>query len=287
MTASPAPARRSVRSTQVSVIERRPGWQMVDFRELWHYREMLYYLVWRDIKVRYKQTVLGVAWAILQPLSITTVLSLFLGDLARFSVGQAPYPLYVLCGLIPWTFFANAISHSSQSVVGSYGLITKVYFPRIIIPVAAVATALVDVAIASLALAGLMMYFDWPIDLDLVWAPMIMAGLGLAAAGIGILLSALTVAYRDFRHVVPFMVQLWMFATPVIYMRFDLDANPRWTNVLSLNPAFGYITNFRAAVLGYEWHFPSLIIGITVSLFLFALGCFYFRRVERSFADII
>jgi lipopolysaccharide transport system permease protein len=273
----------------VTVIQRQSGWRGMGVGELWRYRELLFFLTWRDIKVRYKQTVLGAAWAVVQPLATMVVFSLFLGRLAGMDTGDTPYPLFVFAGLLPWTFVANAVTSAGQSIVGNDRLVTKIYFPRLIIPMAAVGAGLVDFLIAFGVLLALMpCYGVWPAG-TIVLAPLLAAGLVLGAVGVGALLSALTVAYRDFRHVVPFAVQLWMFATPCIYLLPEKVLGPVARAVMPLNPAYGLIANFRAAVLGgpAALDFYSLGVSVSVSLLLLAAGCFYFRRVERGFADII
>jgi lipopolysaccharide transport system permease protein len=271
----------------VTVIEPKPGWRLLDFRELWRYRELLLFVVWRDLKVRYKQTVLGAAWAILQPVATVAVLSLVLGRVANQLAGEEHYPLFLLAGLLPWTFFANAISTAALSVVSSQNLVTKVYFPRLIIPMGTIGAALVDFAVAFATLGVFMLYYGVAPTWSFLLVPLLVLGLTIAAFGIGTLLAALTVAYRDFRHIVPFMVQLWMFATPSVFMRPDLFGSTLWKIVLPLNPAYGLIAAFRSATLGRPIDPVSLTISSVVSLGLLALGCLYFRRVERSFADII
>src|SRR5205085_266636 len=205
------------------------------------------------LKVRYKQTVLGVLWAVLQPLAIMVTFSIFFHRLGELGSGGLAYPLYVFAGVIPWIFFANAITAAGQSVVGNQDLITKLYFPRVIIPMSAVAAALVDFVIAFGMLLVLMPCYGWPLTASLLWVPAVVLLLAVTALGTGMLLAALTVAYRDFRHVVPFLVQLWMFATPTIYMKEYLHLNPRWRIVLPLNPADGLITTFRGVALGTEF----------------------------------
>jgi lipopolysaccharide transport system permease protein len=271
----------------VTIIERQPGWRLVNVRELWRYRELLYFLTWRDVKVRYKQTVLGAAWAVLQPLATMLVFALFLGRLAGVATPEVPYSLFVFAGLLPWTFFANAVANAGQSVVGSQNLITKVYFPRLIIPMGAVAAGLVDFAIAGVMLLVMMPFYGRLPGWGFVLVPLLVLGLVIAALGVGTLLAALTVAYRDFRYVVPFMVQLWMFATPTIYLEADQVVGPRWQALLPLNPAYGLIKNFRQAVLGGPLDLYGLGVSLGVSVLLLAAGCLYFRREERSFADII
>jgi lipopolysaccharide transport system permease protein len=271
----------------VTVIERRAGWGWRELAELWRYRELLYFLVWRDVKVRYKQTTLGAAWAVLQPLATMVVFSLFFGRMAGVPTGGLPYPLFVLAGVLPWFFFANAVASAGQSVVGNQNLVTKVYFPRLIIPMGAVGAGLVDFAVSFALLLGLMLYYGVAPGWGFLLLPLLSLGLVVAALGVGTLLSALTVAYRDFRHVVPFLVQLWMFATPSVYMQGDAVVGPTGAALLPLNPAYGLIANFRAAALGLDLDAYSLAVSGGVSLAVLALGCLYFRRVERSFADII
>jgi lipopolysaccharide transport system permease protein len=271
----------------VTVIEHRPGWQVVDLGELWQYRELLFFLTWRDVKIRYKQTILGAAWAIIQPLATMLVFSLFFGRVAASTTSNVPYSLFVLAGLVPWLFFSNAIASAGQSVVGSQNLVTKVFFPRLIIPMGAAGAGLVDFAIACGLLLIMMAWHGVAPGLSFVFVPLLMLGLVVAALGVGTLLSALTVAYRDFRHAVPFMVQLWMFATPSIYMQAGSDAGSRLRYLLPLNPAYGLIANFRQAMLGGEIDVYSLAISGAVSVLLLLGGCLYFRRVERDFADII
>lgn len=271
----------------LTIIERRPGWKFVDLGEMWRYRELLYFLVWRDVKVRYKQTVLGAAWAILQPLTMMIVFTLFLGRLGNMAHGEWPYPIFVFAGLLPWTFFATAIAQAGTSIIGNQNLVTKIYFPRVFIPLGTVGAALVDLAIACGMLAVLMFYYGvWP-GSNVVWLPALVLLLVVAATGVGVTLSALTVAYRDFRYVVPFMVQLWMFATPTIYMQADDIVSPKWHSMLPFNPVFGLILNFRQAALGGPLDWYALSVSSAVSLTLLVGGCMYFRRVERSFADII
>jgi lipopolysaccharide transport system permease protein len=271
----------------VTVIEPRPGWQFVNVAELWRYRELLGFLVWRDIKVRYKQTVLGAAWAVIQPLTVMVVFTLFLGRLAALPSGDLPYPLFVFAGLLPWTFFANAVTTSSQSVVGSQNLVTKVYFPRLIIPLSAVGVGLVDLGIASGMLLVMLLGYGVLPGWGLLLVPVLVLGLVVAAVGVGTLLAALTVAYRDFRHAVPFLVQVWMFATACIYLEADAVVGPRWQAVLPLNPVYGLVSNFRQAVTGGPLDLYALGVSGAVSVALLVVGCAYFRRVERSFADII
>ena len=274
-------------SLPVTILEPRPGWKFVDLGELWRYRDLLFILTQRDIKLRYKQTVLGAAWAILQPLATMLVFSLFFGRVAANPSSNVPYPLFVLAGLVPWMFFASAIALAGQSVVGSGDLVTKIYFPRLIIPLGAVAACLVDFAIAFGLLVTTMAVFRCAPGWTSLMVPLLTLGLVLAAIGVGVFLAALTVAYRDFRHVVPFLVQFWMFATPSIYMQTGTGVGPVLRYLLPLNPAYGLIANFRQALLGGAIDLYSLAASGIVSMVVLALGCLYFRRVEQVFADII
>ncbi len=271
----------------INVFEARSGWQLLDLSELWRYRELLFFLAWRDVKVRYKQTALGAAWAILQPLLTMVVFSIFFRRMAGVSSGDLPYPLFAFAGLLPWTFFSNSVSTAGLSVVGSERLITKIYFPRLIIPIAAIGAALVDLLIACGMLGALMVYYRVPPAATLLLAPLFVVGMCMAATGLGSLLAALNVAYRDFRYVIPFTMQIWMFCTPTVYMQPDAATASRWTAILPLNPAYGLISNFRVAVLGGEFDLYSMILSTAVAVGLFVAGTFYFRRVERGFADII
>jgi lipopolysaccharide transport system permease protein len=259
----------------------------IDLAELWRYRELLFFLVWRDVKVRYKQTSLGIAWAVLQPLSAMIVFTLLFGRLAGFAayLRDLPYPLYVLSGLIAWNFFASAATTSSQSVVGSGSLISKVYFPRLIIPLASVGAGLVDMAVSwMLFVVASAFYGLWaPSQLLRLWVPLL--GLVLFSAGFAALLAALTVAYRDFRYVIPFSVQLLMFVTPVFYPVALVPA--RWRSVLFLNPLAGLIDAFRAALCGRPFEWSALAFSMAVAALVFAAGTAYFTRTERSFADIV
>jgi lipopolysaccharide transport system permease protein len=289
--AAPTASGRPDDDRPVTVIERRSGWQIVDLRELWRYRELLFFLTWRDVKVRYKQTVLGAAWAVLVPLANMIVFSLFLGRAAGMDRDIPNYSLFVFAGMLPWTFFAHAMNSGGQSIVGSQNLVTKVYFPRLIIPMGAVGAGLVDFAIAfALLLAMMPFYPGAAVGWGLLWVPPVVLLVVVAAMGVGTLLSALTVAYRDFRHAVPFLVQIWMFSTPSIYLDGSKSLGPTTRWLMPLNPAYGLIANFRKAVLNerLDWDsWYSLGVSAAVSVVLLLLGCLYFRRVERSFADII
>jgi lipopolysaccharide transport system permease protein len=271
----------------VVVLEHTPGWRLVDLRELWRYRELLFFLTWRDVKVRYKQTILGAAWAVLQPLATMLVFSLCFGRIAANAASPVPYSLFVLAGLVPWMFFSNAIALAGQSVVGSQNLVTKVYFPRLIIPMGAVGAGLVDFIVAFGLLVAMTAWQGVAPGWSSSLVPLLTLGLVIAAMGVGALLSALTVAYRDFRHAIPFLVQFWMFATPSIYLQAGSGIDPRLSYLLPLNPAYGLIANFRQSMLGGAIDWYSLVVSGSVGAILFLVGCLYFRRVERDFADII
>jgi lipopolysaccharide transport system permease protein len=263
------------------------GWQMLNVRELWRYRELLFFLIWRDVKVRYKQTVLGAAWAVLQPLMMMVVFTIFFSRVAGLPSGDFPYPLFAFAGLLPWTFFATSIATAGTSVVASERLITKVYFPRLAVPFAAVGAAVVDFAIAFAMLLVLMPCYGFLPGPGLLLAPLIFAVIVLAALGVGTLLAALNVAYRDFRYVIPFLVQVWMFATPTVYMRLEPGKDDLLHTLLACNPMTGLIANFRAACLGGPLDWAQLAITSACVLVVFLIGCLYFRRVEDNFADVI
>jgi len=286
------PAERSEADVEVApptitVIEARHGWQLLDWHELWRFREVLYFLAWRDIKVRYKQSILGVAWALLQPLAGMLVFTLFLGRLGGLGGGNVEnYALFVLAGILPWTFFSNAISTAGISLVANERLVTKVWFPRLIVPFSSITAAVFDFLIACVLLAIFMAAYGVAPSWQILFAPAIFGLLLLAAAGVGSLLAALIVAHRDFRYVLTFGVQLWMFATPCIYMT-PQTFGPLAHTWLPLNPAYGLILNFRLAVLGGPLDWYALALSSAVSLALVVIGAAYFRRVERSFADVI
>jgi lipopolysaccharide transport system permease protein len=276
-------------SLPITTIRPSSGWRVVNVRELWRYRELLYFLIWRDVKVRYKQTVLGAAWAILQPFATMVVFSLFLGrtGVAGGDSTDLPYPLFVFAGLLPWIFFSNAVNGAGQSVVINERLVTKIYFPRLIIPMSAVGANLMDFLIAFVMLVLMMAYYGVSTGWTVLFVPLVAGLLLIAVLGTGALLAALTVAYRDFRHATPFLVQLWMFATPSIYLQNLSRISPAWQRLLPLNPAYGLIRNFRLAMLGDQLDLYALGVSTGGAIFLLLLGSLYFRRVEHSFADII
>jgi len=270
----------------ITVIEPKTGWVPVDFREIWNYRELLYFLTKRDIKVRYKQTVLGGLWAVIQPAFTMLVFTLFFGRLARMPSDGLPYPIFVYAGLLPWTYFANAVSASGNSLVGSSNLITKVYFPRIVVPASAALAGLLDFFIALFVLAALMIWYQVLPGPGIFLFPFLVALTFLCAVGVGLWLSALNVQYRDIRYAIPFLVQVWMFVSPVIYPVSLVHGNYQW--LLALNPMGGVIHAYRASLLGHQpidWGLLGLSTLIILALFLG--GLYYFRRMEKVFADVV
>jgi lipopolysaccharide transport system permease protein len=261
------------------------GFSSVDLKSLWAYRELLYFLTWRDVKLRYKQTVLGAAWAVIQPLFTMIIFSIFFGKLAGMPSDGIPYPLFAYAAVLPWTFFSNAVISSGNSLVGSSHLITKVYFPRMIIPAAAVAAGLIDLMIAFGILIVLMIYYGVGLSWNLLMVPAMIALTALLAVSVGMWTSALNVKYRDVRYALPFAIQLLMFVTPIIY---PISLAPaRWRWVFLLNPLAGIIEGYRSAFFGRHFDWSALAISVAITLGLLLYAASYFRRVERTFADII
>ena len=267
------------------VIEPTKGFVAIDVRELWHYRDLLYFLTWREISIRYKQTVLGFAWAILQPLLTMIVFTVFLGRLAKVPSDGVPYPVFSYLGLLPWTYFANAVTRSGTSLVANANLLSKVYFPRLLIPLSGTLSALVDFAIALVLLFVIMLIYSVPITPSMLLMIPLTLLTSILATGVGMWLSALNVQYRDVQHAVPFLVQLWLFATPVAYPSSSVPE--RWRLLYSLNPMAGVIDAFRAAGLSRPIPWGSLGVSIAVALLVTAIGAWQFRRMERRFADIV
>lgn len=270
---------------EVTIIEPPTGWRSIDFAVLWRYRELAWVLATRDIRVRYKQTALGFAWAIIQPIMLMVVFSIFFGRLAGMPSDGAPYPVFVYAALLPWTFFANAVNASANSLVGSSNLVSKVYFPRVLIPVASIGGPLVDFAVAAVVLLALCGWYGLAPSTSLLMLPALVAATILVALGAGLFLSALNVAYRDFRYVTQFLLQFWMFASPVVYPASLVPQEIRWAYYL--NPMAGIIEGFRSAVLGRAVDGEALAISCAVAIVVFAVGVAYFEKVERRFADII
>jgi lipopolysaccharide transport system permease protein len=262
------------------------GWVSLKLNELWEYRELLYFLIWRDIKVRYKQTALGATWAIIQPFFTMVVFSLFFGRLAKVPSDGIPYPIFSFAALVPWTFFASGLAQSSNSLVGSANLITKVYFPRLTIPIASVLSGIVDFALAFVVLLGMMLYYRMAPTLNVLWLPLFLMLALVASLGVGLWLSALNVKYRDVRYVVPFITQFWLFVTPIAYPS-SLLHDP-WRTLYGLNPMVGVVEGFRWALLGTKTAPGPIIAASSVAaVFILVTGAFYFRRMEKTFADIV
>lgn len=261
------------------------AWAAWDLQGLWAYRELLYFLTWRDVKVRYKQTVLGAAWAIIQPLFTMLIFALFFGRLAGIPSDGVPYPIFAYVGLLPWTFFANAVIGSGNSLISSSNLITKVYFPRMIIPGAAVAANLVDFAVAFVILLIMMGYYRVSPTVNILLLPFLVLLTTLLALGVGMGMSALNVRYRDVRHAMPFLIQLWMFASPIIYPASLVPAGWRWA--LFLNPLSGIIEGYRSALLGRPIDWISLGLSAVSVVVINVVAIFQFRRMEKDFADIV
>jgi lipopolysaccharide transport system permease protein len=276
------------RNNQTPIIYLKPskGWLSFDFKELWRYRELVYFLTWRDIKVRYKQASLGIVWALLQPLLTMAIFTIIFGVLLEVPSDDVPFPLFSLTALLPWQLFATALQRSSISLVGNANLITKVYFPRLAIPLSSVFAALVDFGVSFIVLLGVMAYYRfWP-GLKILWlVPMILLSL-LTALSVGLWLSALNVQYRDVQHMVPFIIQVWMYASPIVYP-IDIIPEGIWRWLFSLNPMTGVIQGFRWVLLGTAPPDLTFLISVMVVLVLLFSGLFYFRRMEKTFADIV
>lgn len=269
-----------------SVIRPATGWAALDLRALWERRELVAFLTWRDISVRYKQTALGAAWAILQPLFTMLVFSLFFGRLGGLPSDNRPYPLFTLCGLLPWQLFAYALTQASNSLVANERLVTKVYFPRLILPLASTLSGLVDFGIAFLLLAAMLVFYRVTPTWAVLTLPVFILLAGLAALAVGLWLSALNVQYRDVRYTIPFLTQFWLFATPIAYPS-SLIPEP-WRALYGLNPMAGVVEGFRWALLGLEQ--PSvglLVVSAVMVVLLLVGGLYYFRRMERTFADVV
>lgn len=262
------------------------GWVSLKLGELWEYRELLYFFIWRDVKVRYKQTALGVAWAVLQPFFTMVIFSLFFGQLAKMPSDGVPYPIFSYAALIPWMFFANGLNQASNSVVANSNLINKVYFPRLTIPIASVLGGLVDFLPAFLMLMGMMFYFKIYPTVNIVWIPAFLLLALVTSLAVSIGLAALNVHYRDVRHTVPFLVQCWLFATPIAYPSSLLPE--AWRTVYAINPMVGVVEGFRWALLGTDTTPGPMVLASSLAAFALLVGAaLYFRRMERGFADVI
>jgi lipopolysaccharide transport system permease protein len=267
------------------VIQPTGNWRLVSLKDLWAYRELLFFLTWRDVKVRYKQTALGAAWAILQPLFMMIIFTIFFGRLAGVDSAGIPYPLFALAGLVPWTFFSNAITNSGNSLVGSSNLITKVYFPRLIVPAAAMLAGVVDFALAFVLFSVLMIYYGVAPTAHILFLPLLILLTALFALGVGTWFAALNVKYRDVRFALPFLIQIWLFVSSVILPSSALG--PKWQWILRLNPMSGTIEGYRSALFGLPFDWPAIGIAAAITVVVLIYAIFSFGRVERSFADII
>ena len=263
------------------------GWVPLKLRDLWEYRELLYFLTWRDIKVRYKQTVLGAAWAVIQPFFTMVVFSLFFGRLAKMPSDGLPYPIFSYAAMVPWVFFANGLSQTSSKLVGSAALIKKVYFPRLVMPLAAVCSGAVDFVLAFVVLLGMMLYYGIVPGQAAVWLPVFFLLAFVTALGAGLWLSALNIEFRDIQYVIPFLTQIWLFATPIVYPSSLVPAF--WRPLYGLNPMVSVVEGFRWALLGSATVPGGLMVGASAlaALALLVGGAFYFRRMESTFADVV
>jgi lipopolysaccharide transport system permease protein len=272
----------------ISVIRIEPsrGWVSIELSELWTYRELLYFLIWRDVKVRYKQTVIGIGWAILQPLLTMVIFTMIFGNFAKIPSDGLPYPVFAFTALLPWNLFAGALNRCTLSLVGSANLITKVYFPRLIVPVSAIISGIIDFAIAFVFLLGLMLWFHIVPTWGAIALPIFLLLTLITALAVGLWLSALDVRYRDVGHAIPFLIQIWMFLSPVAY---PLSVVPeKWRLLYSLNPMVGVIEGFRWALLGKESpDFKVIAVSTAVVVALLVSGLVYFKRIERTFADVV
>jgi lipopolysaccharide transport system permease protein len=257
----------------------------VNFLDLWTYRELLYFLIWRDLKVRYKQTALGVTWVVLQPLLTTLIFTVVFGRLTRVPTDGLPYPVFAFTGLLVWNFFNSALTGGSNSLVGNANILTKVYFPRVIVPGAAIGGRLIDFAIAFAILVGLMAFYAIPLTPSLLWLPMLVALVTLLSLGLGMAAAALNVRYRDVGTALPVLIQLWMFASPVFYPASIVPE--RWQTLYSLNPMVGIIEGFRGAMFGRDLNWFALTVSAAYALAFLIYGAYTFRRVERVFADVV
>jgi len=270
----------------VTVIRPSRGWSAINFRDLWNHRELLYFLIWSDLKLRYKQTSLGAVWAVLQPFLTMIVYSIFLGRLARVPSDGIAYPVFVYTALVPWTFFSNALTTSSLSLIRHERVITKIYFPRLIIPISAIAAGLVDFGIAFVLLVGIVLFYGIVPTTAVVLLPLFMLLAAVTALAVSLWLSALNVQYRDVRYTVPFLTQVWMFMTPIIYPSSLVPE--RWHVLYGLNPMAGVVEGFRWSLLGQDNpSFSILLVSTAMTLLILIGGLYYFRRMEQTFADVV
>jgi lipopolysaccharide transport system permease protein len=275
------------KNPDVVIIKPSKGWVGLRLRDLWLYRELVYFLTWRDLKVRYKQSVLGVFWAVLKPFMNMIVFSIFFGSLAKMPSDGVPYPLFYFVGSLPWALFGDSLSVASKSMVSHGNMISKIYFPRLIVPLSAVMASVVDFLISFVILIGLMLYYHYAPTIYALWLPLLMVLALITSLGVGFWTSALMVRYRDVGYILPFITNIWMFITPVLYSASMIPA--KWKVLYSLNPMTGVVEGFREVLLGTP---PALspwlmALSVVISIIMFISGMFYFRRMEKQFADMI
>ncbi|MEM2567114.1 MAG: ABC transporter permease [Candidatus Bathyarchaeia archaeon] len=279
-------AKEKVAGTPVTIIRPRRGWWDIDWRSLWEYRELLYFFIWRDVKVRYKQTLIGAAWAIIQPFMTMVVFSLFFGKLAKIPSNGLPYPIFYYSALLPWTYFANSIQNATNTIVTHQNMVKKVYFPRLILPLSATLSGLVDFAIAFSVLLGMMFYYGIIPTWKLLSLPLLLALATITALGVGLWLSALNALYRDVRYATPFLIQIWLFASPIAYPASMVPE--RWQWVYWLNPMTGVIEGFRWALTGQGQPLNNLfLVSIFIVIFVLAIGLMFFHKMEGTIADVV
>jgi len=263
------------------------GWSPVALGELWLYREVIFFLAWRDIKVRYKQTVFGAAWAIIQPVMTMIIFTIIFGKIAKLPSDGIPYPIFAYAALVPWTFFANSVSKASSSLVGGGAILKQIYFPRLAMPLSSVLGNTLDFALSFIVLLVLMAYYDIAPTLNIIWLPLLLVLAVFTSLGVALVLAAMMVQFRDVKHAIPFLVQAWMYATPVVYP-LSMITDPFWRSMYALNPMVGVVEGFRWALLGTDTApGSSIIISIVVASILLVTGAYYFKRMERTFADVV
>jgi lipopolysaccharide transport system permease protein len=286
MTIQTTSALGGLAGTPEIVIEASKGWVSLKLGELWQYRELLFFLAWRDVKVRYKQAVLGIAWAIIQPLMTVVIFSVVFGQLANLPSEGIPYPVFSYAALLPWQLFSGALTRSGSSLVGNATLLTKVYFPRLIIPLSASMSGLIDFSISFVVLLGLMLYYGILPTWAILWLPLLVILVLVTALSVGLWLSAFNVQYRDVQHIIPFIIQAWMYGSPVVYS-IELIPAGSWRIIYGLNPLTGVIQSFRWALLGANPPDELMVVSIGVVTILLVTGLYYFRRMEKIFADVV
>lgn len=271
-----------------TVIQPSKGWAMVDLKELLLYRELIFFLTWRDLKVRYKQTILGVAWAIIQPVMTMVVFSIFFGGLAQVPSDGIPYPLFSIAGLLPWQLFENSMRNASKSLVANRNMVTKIYFPRVIMPLSSVLACVVDFFVALPILIVMMIIYGYHVNIYILLIPYYLLLTVITSLGVSLWFSAMDVMYRDVGYIVPFITQLWMYLTPIAYGS-TLISNPKWSFIYNLNPMVGVVNGFRSAFLGIYTQIPiqSMVFSALISLVILFGGLLYFRHMEKQFADLI